>query len=614
MKRAFLACLVVPICFGAQHKHRNKQQPPAPPPQPFHIVEATIPEMRVAMEQGRITSHQLVTLYLARIGMYEDKLHAAITVSPNALAEADERDQERASGHVRGPLHGIPIALKDNMLTHDIVTTGGALAFDGYLPPYDATLVRNLRDAGAVIIAKTGMTELANWVAGAPTPMPTNYNAIQGFGFNPYDPRRDPRPATDDGRPILPTGGSSSGIGTSANFWAANVGSETSGSILSPSNQNMLAAVKPTVGRISRYGIIPITADQDTAGPMARTVTDAAILLGALESPAPDPNDPATRTCKPPVGRDYTQFLKLDSLKGARIGIPRAYYYDHIPPPAQLREAHAPEPSTEAAGPGSTTAGGGTGPTGGPTPRAGGPGRDGGGGLRPEVRQVMTAAIDILKQQGAIIIDPADIPSIVTTDPDNNLVLWNPCSGFNEGKGKDADCSIVLKYGMKRDFNNFLATLGPSAPVKTLTELREWNITHTGAGAIRYGESNLDISDEMDVQADRQRYLEDRAKDVRLAGTEGIDAAMKNNNLDALLFPGANGAAIAARPGYPTVIVPFGFVPNSPNPPLPPGFDAKPSPFGVAFTGMACSEPRLLAIAYAFEQATKRRIPPPSAP
>src|SRR5205823_183926 len=174
------------------------------------------------------------------------------------------------------------------------------------------------------------MTELANWVAGAPTPMPGNYNAVGGQGYNPYDPRRDPREATGDGRPALATGGSSSGIGTAASFWAGNVGTETSGSILSPANQNMLAAVKPTVGRISRYGIIPITADQDTAGPLARTVTDAAILLGALEGAAPDPNDSATKTCSPPPGRDYTRFLEAGALKGARIGIPRAFFYDKV--------------------------------------------------------------------------------------------------------------------------------------------------------------------------------------------------------------------------------------------------------------------------------------------
>src|SRR5437016_7765236 len=166
-------------------------------------------------------------------------------------------------------------------------TTGGTLAFDGYVPPYEATLVKSLRDAGAVIIAKTGMTELANWMAGPPTPMPAGYNPISGFGMNPYDPRRDPRDRSFDGRPVLLPGGSSSGIGTAANLWAANVGTETSGSILVPANQNMLVAIKPTVGRISGHGIIPITADQDTAGPMTRTVTDAAILLGALERAEP---------------------------------------------------------------------------------------------------------------------------------------------------------------------------------------------------------------------------------------------------------------------------------------------------------------------------------------
>jgi amidase len=289
-----LAAAAAALCWRGALEGQTK---PAAP-QPFQVLESTIPEMRAAMEQKRLTSRQLVTLFLARIGMYEDKLHCIVTVNPHVLEEADERDRERAEGHVRGPLHGIPIALKDNVLTHDIVTTGGALAFDGYVPPYDATVVKNLRGAGAVIIAKTGLSELANWVAGAPTPMPGNYNAIRGFGFNPYDPRRDPREGSFDGRPALQTGGSSSGVGTAASFWAGNVGSETSGSILSPSNQNMLAAVKPTVGRISRYGVIPITADQDTAGPMARTVTDAAIMLGALESPAPDPNDAATKPAR----------------------------------------------------------------------------------------------------------------------------------------------------------------------------------------------------------------------------------------------------------------------------------------------------------------------------
>src|SRR6187549_3488499 len=328
----------------------------------FTVVEATIPEMQQAMRERRITSRELVTQYLTRIALYDKRINAAISINPRALEEADARDAERTRGRVRGPLHGIPIALKDNIHTVDIPTTGGALAFANFIPPYDATLTKNLREAGAVIIAKTVLTELANWVAGAPTPMPGNYSAVGGFAFNPYDPRPDPRENSNDGRPVLGTGGSSSGAGTAANFWAANVGTETSGSILSPANQNMLAAVKPTVGRISRYGIIPITADQDTAGPMARTVTDAAILLGALEGTKPDPEDAATTRCTPPPKNDYTPFLKAGALKGARIGIPRAFFYVR---------------------------------------------------LDAEQKKVVDDAVAVLIQQGATIVDPADFPSVV---------------------------------------------------------------------------------------------------------------------------------------------------------------------------------------------------------
>src|SRR5205823_5064134 len=194
----------------------------------------------------------------------------------------------------------------------DMRTTGRALAFAELVPPYEATLAANLEAAGAIIIAKTQLTELANWVASG---MPGNYNGLNGYGMNPWDPRRDPRESAFDGRPVLSTGGSSSGVGTNVSFWAANVGTETSGSVLSPSHQNMLVGIKPTVGRISRYGVIPITADQDTPGPMSRSVSDAAIMLGALEGP--DPNDDATTKCTRVA--DYTPFLKKDGLKGARI-------------------------------------------------------------------------------------------------------------------------------------------------------------------------------------------------------------------------------------------------------------------------------------------------------
>jgi amidase len=541
-------------------------------PKPFSVVEASIPEMQAALKSGRVTSRDLVLQYLVRIATYEDKLNAAITVNPKALDEADALDRERKAGKIRGPLHGIPVALKDNIHTTDMPTTGGALAFDGLVPPYEATLTKNLRDAGAIILAKTQMTELANWVASNPS-MPNNYNALNGYGMNPYDPRRDPRDATFDGRPALNTGGSSSGTGTAANFWAANVGTETSGSILSPSNSNMLAAVKPTVGRISRYGVIPIVADQDTPGPMAKFVADAAILLGAMEGKSPDPNDPATKACAAPPNNDYTAFLKKDGLKGARIGIPRANYYDKTKAPGSDRDR---------------------------------------GGLNPDQTKVMSEAIDVLKQQGAVIVDPADIPSIVDKDAKNNLLLFGVCTSMDDVK--DRKCSVDLAYGMERDFNLWLASLGKAAPVKSLQELRDWNRKHEKAGAIKYGQSLLDISDAMDLELFRARYESDRARDIFLAATHGIDEALKANSLDALFFPGPSGANIAARPGYPTVMVPFGFVPNAPTPAFPDGFNAKPAPFGVSFVGTACSEPVLLRLAYAFEQATKRRTPPAAFP
>ena len=562
MRIAITVAVLAAIAFlGAQ----ARQPPPAPA---FSIVEASIAEMRDAMAQGRTTSRQIVQQSLDRIGRFEPRLNAVITINPQALAEADALDGERRAGRIRGPLHGIPIALKDNIHTTDMPTTGGALAFARLVPPYEATLTTRLKQAGAVIVAKTVLTELANWVA---VGMPTNYSSFGGFGFNPYDPRPDPRPGLADGRPVLATGGSSSGIGTAASLWAANVGTETSGSILNPASQTMLVGIKPTVGRVSRYGVIPIAAEQDTPGPMARSVTDAAILLGVLEGTAPDPNDPATRACQPPPGNDYTPFLRRQALKGARIGIPRAFFYDAVQPPGTR----------------GTT-----------------------GGLTDRQRAVMTDAVEALRREGATIVDPADIPSILAADASENLLPWSICNGPGDAKGRDQDCSVVFKYGMKRDFNAWLKSLGERAPVKTLTELRAWNRARESQGTLKYGQAQLDNADEMDVAADRARYEADRAKDVRLTGANGIDAALKQHQLDALLFPGPIGAALAARPGYPSIVVPFGLVPV-PEAGFPAGFDPKPSPFGVTFTGTACSEPRLIEVAYAFEQATRRRVPPP---
>lgn len=557
--------VVVTACIAALTAAAGRAAAPQ-----FSVVEATIPEMQAAMRSGRVTSHDLVLQYLARIAAYEDRINAAIYVNPRALAEADGLDRERRAGKIRGPLHGIPIAIKDNIHTIDMPTTGGALAFAGLIPPYEATLVTNLKAAGAIVIAKTQMTELANWVAANPS-MPNNYNSLNGYGYNPYDPRRDPREATFDGRPVLNTGGSSSGTGTAANFWAANVGTETSGSILSPANANMLAAVKPTLGRISRHGVIPITADQDTPGPLAKSVTDAAILLGVLEGAQADAADPATSRC--PRQGDYTKALDRAALRGARIGIPRAYYYDKATPPG------AKEPQ---------------------------------GGLDEAAAKAMEEAIEVLKREGAVVVDPADIPSVVDTDPERNLLNWGICRSVDEAK--ERKCSIDFAYGMERDFNLWLASLGAAAPVKTLTELRKWNTDHQKAGTLKYGQSLLDFTDAMDLELFKPRYEADRAKDLELTAAHGIDEALQANKLDALLFPGASGANIAARPGYPTVIVPFRQVPNAPTPPFPDGFDAKLARLGVSFTGTACSEPRLLALAFAFEQATLRRVPPPDMP
>ena len=534
----------------------------------FTVVEASIGEMQAALREGRVTSRELVSQYLQRIATYEDRINAAISVSAGALAEADALDQERAAGRLRGPLHGIPVAVKDNIHTRHLPTTAGTLRLEGFVPPYEATLVRNLREAGAIILAKTVLTEMANWMV---IGMPNNYSALAGFAFNPYDPRRDPRPGLDDGRPVLATGSSSSGSGTAASFWAANVGTETTTSIIGPASAAMLAAIKPTVGRVSRRGIIPVTLDQDTAGPMARSVADAAILLGVLEGSGTDPADPATGRCVAPAGGDYTRFLDPASLKGARVGVPRAWFVDAVTLPGDTKP---------------------------------------GGGVPADHKAMLDEAVAVLRAQGATVIDAADPPSVLASDAGANAMKKGSCSQSYARKGVDADCSVVLKYGFKRDFSAWLASLGEAAPVHSLRELREWNLAHAAAGTLRYGQASMDISDEQDpaLPQDRARYEADRQRELRLVGPEGVDAVMDRHRLDALLFIGSRGSAFLAKAGYPSVAVPFGMVANGEG--YPHGFVPRPAPLGVAFGGRACSEPRLIGIAHAFEQATQRRRPP----
>jgi amidase len=245
-----LTLVVAALCIGCRGNDARTPDHAQSMTNDFTVVEASIADLQSAMSSGHATSRSIVEEYLARIGMYDTRLRATIAVNPHALEDADRLGRERAAGRVRGPLHGVPIALKDNIHTVDMPTTGGTIAFDGFVPPYEARLVSDLREAGAIILAKTTLTELANWVA---TGMPNSFNALNGYGLNPYDPRRDPRPGFDDGRAVLDTGGSSSGIGTAANLWAANIGTETSGSIQIPASNNMLVSVKPTVGLISRY-------------------------------------------------------------------------------------------------------------------------------------------------------------------------------------------------------------------------------------------------------------------------------------------------------------------------------------------------------------------------
>jgi amidase len=509
----------------------------------LQLVEATVPELQHAMQTKLITAEQLVGLYLARIDAYDKAgpgVNAFLFVNPNAEAQARQLDAERHPGLSRSPLYGIPVLLKDHIDTADMPTTAGSVALAGSIPPDDAFITRKLREAGAIILGKGTLTEFANFIALA---MPTGYSSLGGFGFNPYDPR--PLPG-GDGRPVLQTGGSSSGpgIAVNANLVTLAVGTETSGSILSPASANGVVGIKPTVGLVSRDGIIPITADQDTAGPIARTVTDAALLLGVLAGY--DPADPATAACLTPGNcfGDYTRFLDRRALEGARIAVV------------------TPIPANRAT--------------------------------------IMNAAIDVLRAQGAYVeLLPSPFPAQL-----GSCVSYPP----------PADCSTVLLYGQKRDLNAYLSAT-PGAPRRTIAEIVAFNSTFNPP--MKYGQAIFEAAQQVDVtpgSADTLRYQADRAED--LARSRGaLDAVYKGpdgvkgtaDDFDAILASANNFAATPAKAGYPSITVPGGFVP--PTPPI-----ANPFPSGVTFSGPAFSEPRLIGLAYAFEQATHHRQPPASTP
>ena len=525
----------------------------------FELVETTIPEIRKAMRSNVISAERLTRMYLKRIDAYEAAgpgINAYQFVNPNAVREARHLDNSHRRARARKPLFGVPVLLKDNIDTADMPTTAGSVALDGSVPPDDAFITRKLREAGAIILGKGTLTEYANFIA---VGMPTGYSSLGGFGFNPYDPRVDPRttPPNNDGRPVLQTGGSSSGpgIGVNANLVAIAVGTETSGSILSPASANGVVGIKPTVGLDSRDGIIPITADQDTAGPITRTVTDAAILLGVLAGH--DPNDPATEACLTPGNcfDDYTCFLDKKSLKGARLA---------VPPVAANRQA------------------------------------------------IMEAAIEVLQAKGAYVerIDTYDARIGV---PQLGTCIVRPAP-------TDLTCSTVLLYGFKRDLNAYLAAT-PGAPSRTLAEVIAFN--NAFVPPMKYGQAIAIGAQELDTSpgsADTARYIADRAEDLRRSklaldgvfnGPDGMPGT--DDDFDAVLHLGNANANVPAKAGYPSVAVPGGFNALSTLTPADPPI-AVPFPSDVTFSGPAFSEPKLIALAYAFEQATRHRVPPASTP
>jgi amidase len=496
-----------------------------PPAAEFELNEMSVAQLQEGMGSGRYTSRRLVELYLQRIAQIDaagPRLRSVIEINPDALAIADALDAERKTKGPRGPLHGVPVLIKDNIDTGDkMLTTAGSLALVGAPAPRDAFVVERLRAAGAVLLGKTNLSEWANIRS---TKSTSGWSARGGQVKNPYVLDRNPC-------------GSSSGTGAAvaANLAAVGVGTETDGSVVCPSSVSALVGIKPTVGLVSRSGIIPIAHSQDTAGPMARTVADAALLLNAMAGA--DQRDAATAAA-PPARGDYTAALKADALQGARIGVARAQFFGYSAPADRLIEA----------------------------------------------------AIAQMKEQGATIVDPADIPTAARLDA----------------------CEIeVLLYELKADLNKYLATRGAAAAAGTLKDLIAFN-ERERAREMPYFGQELFVRAEAKGPLTSPEYLAAAQLCRRLAGEQGIDAVMTMHRLDALVAPTLgpawptdllNGDHIlgasstpAAVAGYPSITIPAGW--------------AGELPVGMLFMGRAWSEPRLISLAFAYEQATRHRRPP----
>jgi amidase len=491
----------------------------------FDLEETTIAELQEGMKAGKYTARAIAERYLARIEALDKHgpaLNSVIEVNPDALALAEASDRERRQKGARGPLHGIPVLIKDNIDTADkMMTTAGSLALLGSKVPKDSAVAQKLREAGAVILGKTNLSEWANIRSRHST---SGWSGRGGQTKNPYALDRNPC-------------GSSSGSGAAAaaNFCAAAIGTETDGSIVCPSSANGLVGIKPTVGLVSRNGIIPISHTQDGAGPMCRTVRDAAAVLGALTGV--DNEDSATAASQGKSYTDYSQFLNADGLRGARIGVVRKTF-----------------------------------------------------GFKEAVDKVMESALEAMKKEGAILVDPVEIETA--------------------GKWSETELTIFM-YELKADLNAYLARPGFSAPVKTLKDIIEFNEKNREKEMPYFGQDFF-LKAEAKGPLSEKEYIEALEKNHQLARKEGIDATMEKHNLDALVGPtggpawltdlvdgdhfggGSSGAAAVA--GYPNITVPAGFVFGM--------------PVGISFFGRAWSEPVLIRLAHAFEQATKVRKPP----
>jgi amidase len=492
---------------------------------PFEFEEATIADLGKRMTAGEFTAQALAEKYLARIeeiDKHGPRINAVIELNPDALSIAAALDAERRSKGPRGPLHGIPVLIKDNLDTADrMMTTAGSLALEGYTPAQDATVARRLRDAGAVILGKTNLSEWANIRSSHSS---SGWSGRGGQTRNPFALDRSPCGSS-----------SGSGAGVSANLCAASVGTETDGSIVCPASANGVVGIKPTVGLLSRAGIIPISHNQDTPGPLCRTVADCAAMLGAMAGE--DARDSATQAARGKIAADYAKSLDPAGLRGARIGVVRKFFE-----------------------------------------------------MPANVERVFNEALAAMKHEGATLVDPVEIDSI--------------------GKLDDSELLTML-YDFKADLNAYLGAAGPKVRVHSLRELIEFN-GHNHAKEMPYFDQDLFIKAEKKGPLTDKAYLDAHAKNLMLSRAQGIDAALGQHKLDALVAPTAGpswlidlidgdhdiggSSQLAAVAGYPAISVPMGFVSGL--------------PVGISFFAGAWSEPALVRMAYAFEQATRARKPP----